>query len=271
MIVDGRKLAAERREEIAKERAHMGPLSLGVVIATTDTVTASYVGIKKRAAEALGISVIEYRLKDDASTEEIIAAVREASAHDGAILQLPLPKGADVERARNAIPADRDVDVLGDEAFERFAQGFFPPTPPVPAAMLYVLKRNGVEIRGKTVVMLGMGRLVGKPAEILFYHLDAKTKTLIKGDDVAHVTREADIIVSGAGVPWLLKPEMVKDGVVILDAGASELGGKLAGDADPACAEKASIFTPVPGGLGPIAVAEIFANLVILAKARQGH
>ncbi|MEK9177366.1 MAG: bifunctional 5,10-methylenetetrahydrofolate dehydrogenase/5,10-methenyltetrahydrofolate cyclohydrolase, partial [Patescibacteria group bacterium] len=239
MIIDGKALAAERREEIAKERALLGPLSLGVVIATTDTVTASYVGIKKRAAEALGISVIEYRLKDDAPTETIIAAVGEASHHDGLILQLPLPKGADTERARNAIPLDRDVDVLGDAAFERFAQGFFPPTPPVPAAMLYVLKRNGVSVKGKTVVMLGMGRLVGKPAEILFYHLDANTRTLIKGDDVPAVTRGADIIVSGAGVPHLLKPDMVKDGVVILDAGASELGGKLVGDADPACAEKA--------------------------------
>ncbi len=269
MIIDGRKLAAERREEIMKERAHLGPLSLGVVIATTDTVTTSYVSIKKRAAEALGISVIEYHLKDNASTEEVIVAVREASAHDGVILQLPLPKGVDVERARNAIPLDRDVDVLGDAAFERFAKGFFPPTPPVPAAMLYVLKRNGVPIRGKNVVMLGMGRLVGKPAEILFMHLDAETTTLIKGDDVRSVTQKADIIISGAGVPWLLKPDMIKEGVVILDAGASELGGKLAGDADPACAEKASIFTPVPGGIGPIAVAEIFANLVILARSAK--
>ncbi len=201
MIVDGRKLAAERKEEVRALRAKFGVLSLGVV-----------------------------------------------------------------EVAKNAIPPQLDVDVLSDDAFQLFAQNNFPAIPPVPAAMWYILKRNNVKIEGANVVLIGGGRLVGKPAGVLFERLGAKVTTLIKGDSL-DPTKEADIIISGAGVPALLKPDMVKEGVVIIDGGTSESSGKVVGDADPACALKASVFTPVPGGVGPIAVTEIFANLVALKKS----
>lgn len=263
MIVDGRKLAAERKEEIRIERARFGPLSLGVIIATTSPVTQSYVGIKKRAAADLGIVVEEYRLPETATLEEIMHATRQAHMHDGVILQLPLPDGIDVDVAKNAIPTNLDVDVLSDDAFDAFAKNQFPAIPPVPAAMWYILKRNNVKIEGANVVLIGGGRLVGKPARVLFERLGARVTTLIKGDSL-DPTKEADIIISGAGVPALLKPDMVKEGVVIIDGGTSESSGKVVGDADPACAEKASVFTPVPGGVGPIAVTEIFANLVAL-------
>ena len=263
MIVDGRSLAEDRKSEVLTMRRKLGGLSLGVVIATTDGVTSSYVGIKKRAAASLDIAVEEYHLPDTATADDIIDALKKASRHNGIILQLPIPKGIDVDVVKNAIPATLDVDVLTDVAFDQFVKGTFRATPPVPAAMLYVLKRHGVSVVGKNVVLLGKGRLVGRPAEVLFTRLGANVTALIKGDDISPLSH-ADVVVCGAGVPGLLKPGMVKDGVVILDAGASELGGKVVGDADPACAEKASLFTPVPGGIGPIAVVEIFANLVAL-------
>ena len=268
MLVDGRKLAVERREEVRKERDLFGALSLGVVMAIEDKVTQSYVGIKKRAAEALNIDVVEYRIRDGASTEEVVQTVAKASVHDGIITQLPMP-GIDIDAVRNAIPPLLDVDVLGDVALEKFARGEFPPTPPVPAAMQYILARNGIEIKGKKVTTVGFGRLVGKPAKTLFTHLGATVVVADKGDDVATLTKDADIIILGTGVAQILKPHMVKAGVAILDAGASELGGKVVGDADRACAEKAALFTPVPGGVGPIAVVEIFANLVHLAKQKK--
>ncbi|MES2134623.1 MAG: bifunctional 5,10-methylenetetrahydrofolate dehydrogenase/5,10-methenyltetrahydrofolate cyclohydrolase [Patescibacteria group bacterium] len=265
MIVDGRRLAAERKEEVRVERQKLGPLSLGVVIATTSPVTQSYVGIKKRAATDLNIEVVEYRLPDTATLEEIMAATREAGKHDGVILQLPLPDGIDVDIAKNAIPTMLDVDVLSDPAFVLFEQNNFGAVPPVPAGMWYIMKRNNVEIKGANMVLIGGGRLVGKPAGVLFERLGANVTTLIKGDSL-DATKNADIIISGAGAPALLKPDMIKEGVVIIDGGTSESGGMVVGDADPACAEKASIFTPVPGGVGPIAVVEIFANLVALRK-----
>ncbi len=267
MIIDGRKLAAERTEELKVERAKHGALSLGVVIATTDAVTHSYVSIKKKAATALNIDVVEYRLQNDATLEDIMSKTKEAGMHDGVILQLPLPSHVDVDVAKNAISANVDVDVLSDSAFELFKMGAYPPVPPVPAAMHYVLKRNDIDPKGKRVVVVGKGRLVGKPADVLFRHLGSDVVTLGRGDDVPAHTRTADIIVLGTGVSGLLKPDMMKEGVVILDGGTSELGGKVVGDADPSCAEKASLFTPVPGGVGPIAVVEIFANLLALKKA----
>lgn len=263
MIIDGRTLAVERREEVRKEREKLGALSLGVVIAVTDRVTQSYIGIKKKAAEALAISVVEYRLPEGASTEDAVEAVKQASVHDGIITQLPMP-GLDVDRIRNAIPAEKDVDVLGDAALARFNSGAFPPTPPVPAAMQYVLKRYDISCQGKKVAIVGYGRLVGRPAAMLFKHLGASVSVSDKGDDIPAATRVADIIVLGTGVAGILTPDMMKEGAVVLDAGASEANGKVVGDADPACAKKASLMTPVPGGLGPIAVVEIFANLVAL-------
>lgn len=266
IIIDGKALAEKRRQEVWAERKNLADLSLGVVIATTDKVTSSYVGIKKKAAASLDISVTEYRLPETCTEDEIIAAVHKARIHNGIILQLPIPKGLDVERVKNAIPHMLDVDVMSDASFAELKRCDFLATPPVPAAMRYVLKEYGVNLKGKYVVIVGKGRLVGKPAEVMFQCLGAKTKVLQKGDDVAANTIDADIIVLGTGVSHLIKPDMIKEGAIIMDAGASELGGKLVGDADPACAEKCSIFTSVPGGLGPIVVVEIFANLVALAR-----
>ena len=269
MIIDGRALANERSLEVLAERKRFGSLSLGIVMATESPVTRSYVSIKKRAAEVLDIAVHEYRLPDTVTIDEIVREMQKAAVadHDGIILQLPLPGGIDVEVAKNAIPLALDVDVLSDSACDAFAQNNFPAIPPVPAAMWYVLKKNNINVAGKSVVVIGKGRLVGKPAIVLFERLGGSVVALEKGDSL-DPTKTADIIISGAGVPALLRPDMIKDGVVIIDGGTSESSGKVVGDADPACAEKASLFTPVPGGVGPIAVVEIFANLIAL-KARS--
>lgn len=264
MIVDGRQLAQKRSLEVKEERKKFGALSLGVVIVTSDPVTRSYVGIKKRAATALDIAVEEYRLPDSATLEEIVDALKSAMKHDGIILQLPLPKTIDVDVAKNVVPLMLDVDVLSDAAFEAFSLQKIPAVPPVPAAMWYILKQHHVPIKGAHMVLIGRGRLVGKPAAVLFERLGANVTVLGRNDDVPSHTKNADVIISGAGVPALIKPDMIRKGVVIVDGGTSESGGMVVGDADPLCAEKASLFTPVPGGVGPIAVVEIFANLIAL-------
>jgi methylenetetrahydrofolate dehydrogenase (NADP+)/methenyltetrahydrofolate cyclohydrolase len=178
---------------------------------------------------------------------------------DGVILQLPLPPDIDAEAERNRIPLSKDVDVLSDAAYQKFVEGAYPP-PPVPRAMDFVLKQYGINPWGKRVAVVGQGRLVGKPAAELMRQQGAEVVVAERGS-VSEATRDADIVILGAGDPHFLKPDMVKDGVVILDAGTSESSGKVVGDADPSCIEKASLFTPVPRGIGPIAVVEIFANL----------
>jgi methylenetetrahydrofolate dehydrogenase (NADP+)/methenyltetrahydrofolate cyclohydrolase len=161
--------------------------------------------------------------------------------------------------------------VLSKAAYAEFEKGHWPAIPPVPAALAYILKESGVDVRGKHIVSLGRGRLVGRPAAILFQHLGATVELLGRDADIAAHTRDADIIILGAGVPGVLKPDMVKEGVAIVDAGTSELGGKVVGDADPAVAEKASIFTPVPGGVGPVAIAEIYKNLFALKRLQSAE
>jgi methylenetetrahydrofolate dehydrogenase (NADP+)/methenyltetrahydrofolate cyclohydrolase len=256
MIVDGRALAETLKAEI-RARGGIEGLTLAVIVTGADAVTKSYVGIKKRVASDLGIRVIDCN------------SVEEALVADGIILQLPLLSGMDVEVEKNKIPVEKDVDVLSDAAFALFAKGGHPAVPPVPAGMAYVLQKNNVAIAGKKVAIVGHGRLVGKPAAVLFKQLGATVVVADKGDDVGAITRDADIVILGTGIAGILKPDMIRSGVAILDAGASELGGKVVGDADPACAEKAALFTPVPGGIGPVAVTEIFVNLVALAQGRR--
>lgn len=254
MIIDGRALAEERVAELLKERSELGPLTLSIVVTQEDAVTSSFLRIKGKIAERLAVAV-EYVSSFD--------AVRG----DGIILQLPLQAGLDVDVERNKIPLLHDVDVLSNLAFEEFTRAEFPP-PPVARAVDVVLVKSGISVSGKKVVVVGQGRLVGKPVAELMRQQGALVTVLEKGEAIEPHTKDADIIVLGAGVPGLLQPDMVRDGVVILDAGTSELSGKVVGDADPACAEKAALFTPTPGGIGPLAVVEIFANLFELVKRR---
>lgn len=262
MILDGKRLAEKRLQELKIERAQFGGLTLSIVVLQEDAVTSSFLKIKNRTAEALGIAVKQ--------TGTLASAV----AADGVILQLPLPPDVDPEVARNKIPASKDVDVLSDAAYQKFVAGDYP-APPVARAMDYIMKSydtrptgssGRISYEGKKVVVVGQGRLVGKPAAEMFRQKGALVTVLERGDDVKAHTLDADVIVLGAGVPHLLTPDMIKDGAVVLDAGTSESSGKVVGDADPACADKCALFTPTPGGIGPIAVLEIFANLFELKR-----
>ncbi len=140
--------------------------------------------------------------------------------------------------------------------------------PPVAGAVAEVLMRQGVDVAGKKVVVVGAGRLVGKPVAEMLKEMGGEVAVITTTSGSLEELKTADVVVLGAGNPGFIKPEMLKQGVVLIDAGTSEAGGKLMGDADPACAEVASIFTPVPGGIGPIAVAMIFKNLLALAPTR---
>ena len=253
MIVDGKMLAELRIQELSKERSAYGALSLSIVVMQEDAVTSSFLKIKRRVAERLHVTV------------DYVPKLEDARG-DGVIVQLPLPTGVSVDAVRNAIPLMKDVDGLSDAAFDAFSRGEFPP-PPVARAIAFVLTHHQVPVRGRQVAVLGQGRLVGRPAAELMRQMGAEVTVLERGASL-EALHTADIVILGAGAPGLVKPEMVKDGVVILDAGTSEAAGKVVGDADSECVHKASLMTPVPGGIGPIAVAEIFANLFHLAGKR---
>lgn len=265
MIIDGRAIAddiysklSERRKEVSR------PLALGIIVGGADPVIEQFVRIKTRAAERLGIEMIRVDLKEGATTADAIEAVRELSPKvDSMIVQLPLPKEIDVNAVLSEIPREKDVDAINPRhSGERFVEA------PVALAAIVVLQRNNVEIAGKKAVVIGAGRLVGAPAAELLRKLGATVSMFTLDEGSIEDLRDADIVVCGAGNPGFVKPEHLKQGVALIDAGASEQSGKVVGDADPTCAEIASIFTPVPGGIGPIAVALIFRNLLDLVEKR---
>ena len=267
MIIDGRKLAEELYLELAEERKKIPRgLRLGIVVVGENPVIESFVKIKTRAAERLNVEMVRTNLSETSTEGEILKAVQiSAENTDAVIAQLPLPKGVNVNAVLSAVPKEKDVDALNASVPEEER----PVHAPVALAVVEILKRNGVDIRGKRTVVVGAGRLVGAPSAWLLKSLGANVSmfTLEKGS--INDLKDADIVVSGAGNPGFIKPEHLKEGVALIDAGTSELNKKIRGDADPACAEKASVFTPVPGGVGPVAVAMIFKNLFDLVQKHR--
>lgn len=247
MIVDGRAIAESVLAALEHKRASFGALTLGILMSEGDKATESFVKIKEKAAARLGVSLV--RCAPD--------EVGKALGCDGVIVQLPFP-GAEALLA--ALPGGKDVDALGPAPLVRA---------PVAEAVAEVLSFSGIEARGKRAVVVGAGRLVGAPCAALLRELGAEVSVITQTQGSLTELKSADIVVLGAGEPGFIKPEMLKSGVVLIDAGTSESAGKIAGDADPACADVASVFTPVPGGIGPIAVAMIFKNLLTLAEANK--
>lgn len=256
MIIDGKKIAADIYLELSDFfKTHHAKLSILVV--GENPVIESFVRIKTRAAERLGIHILREDLKKISSTADVVDALqRLAHSADALIAQLPLPKHVDLNAVLSSIPTDKDVDALNPRhSTERFVEA------PVALAVMEILKRSHIETAGKRVVVIGAGRLVGLPTAEILKKNGATVSMFTLQEGSIEDLKSADIIVSGAGKPGLIKPEHLKKGVALIDAGASEQGGVIKGDADPACAEVAPVFTPVPGGVGPVAVAMIFRNL----------
>lgn len=251
MILRGKPLA----EKIYAELPRL-PLRLGILVGETTPVIESFVSIKQKTAERLGVTLVRRSLGSDPRQ-----SVRELAAEtDGVIVQLPLPPSIPVDAVLAAIPADKDVDGISPEARV---------LPPVAGALAAILDHEHITVAGQPAVVVGSGRLVGRPVATLLRDRGAIVTVVTKGDSLVSL-KDARIVVLGAGEPGLVKPEHLTEGVVLIDAGTSEDGGKVAGDAHPSCAEVASLFTPVPGGVGPIAVAMIFKNLHTLAQKRGG-
>ena len=262
MTISGKEVAESMYQELTKKFANLGrEVKLGIVVVGDNPVIESFVKIKMRSAERLGVTMVRKDMSDTTTTEEVVAIIQQlVKETDSVIAQLPMPKQVNTDRVLSSIPPSHDVDALNpsidDDARPVFA--------PVALAVIELLKRGGVELNGKKAVVVGAGRLVGAPSAHLLKKLGAEVSmvTLEKGS--LDELKDADIGVLGAGNPGFIKPDMIKEGIALIDAGTSESAGKIRGDADPSCADKASVFTTVPGGVGPVAVAKIFENLLTL-------
>ncbi|MCR4284170.1 MAG: bifunctional 5,10-methylenetetrahydrofolate dehydrogenase/5,10-methenyltetrahydrofolate cyclohydrolase [Parcubacteria group bacterium] len=277
MIIDGKKIAEDIKQNLKDEiKSTDKQLRLAIIQVGEDMASSKFVEKKEKFAEEIGVKTKVYKLRGDISTSKLRKKISEIThppfggkKSSGVIVQLPLPSHINTQYILNSIPLQKDVDVLSSRAIGEFVSGKSSVLPPVVGAIkeIFLFGGSTAKLADKNVVVVGAGLLVGKPAANWLINEGATVSVLNKDTlDISKFTKEADIIISGAGSPGLIKPEMIKDGVVLIDAGTSEQAGKLVGDIDPACRDKASLFTPVPGGVGPITVAMVFKNLVELNK-----
>ena len=288
-LLDGKKLSNEIKDEIAGEVARMKEKGekvphLAAVIVGEDGASLTYVGSKVRACERIGFESTLKKLPESTTEEELLAVVRELNADpaiDGYIVQLPLPDHIDEQKILMAVDPDKDVDGFHPANFGKMALELETFISATPYGIIEMLRRNGIETSGKHAVVIGRSHIVGRPISILLSQKGPAgnaTVTLAhsRTKNLAHLTRQADIVVSALGVPNFLKADMVKEGVVVIDVGITrvpdasrERGYYLCGDVDfEAVSKKASWITPVPGGVGPMTLAMLLKNTLL---ARQRH
>ena len=285
-IIDGRQTAADMRAELKAEVAKLKEQGivpgLGVILVGDDPASKSYVTAKERTCEELGIYSDDNRLPADTSQQDLLALVKKMNADakiNGILVQLPLPKGLNEAEVLLTIDPNKDVDgfhptnvgkmVVGEKAF----------LPCTPHGVIQLLLRSGVKIEGADVVIVGRSNIVGKPLANMLIQKSATGNATVtvchtRTKDLTAHTKRADILIAAVGRPNTITADMVKDGVVVIDVGVNRVedatkkkGYRLVGDVDfENVSKKASLITPVPGGVGPMTITMLLYNTVESAK-----
>ncbi|MFC1652275.1 bifunctional methylenetetrahydrofolate dehydrogenase/methenyltetrahydrofolate cyclohydrolase FolD [Planctomycetota bacterium] len=285
-IIDGKQAAADMRAELKDEVANLKKKGivpgLGVILVGKDPASQSYVTAKERACEEIGIYSDDNRLPADTSQADLMTLVEKMNADpkiNGILVQLPLPKHLDEDAILLAIDPSKDVDGFHPMNVGRMVVGQDAFLPCTPHGVVQLLKRNQVTIEGAEVVIVGRSNIVGKPLANMLIQKGAAANATVtvchtRTKDVAQHCRRADIVIAAVGRPNTVTADMVKDGAVVIDVGVNRVddatkkrGYRLAGDVDfEAVKEKASLITPVPGGVGPMTITMLLYNTVASAK-----
>jgi methylenetetrahydrofolate dehydrogenase (NADP+) / methenyltetrahydrofolate cyclohydrolase len=271
-IIDGKKIKEEILSQIKKEVANLPfqPVFCDILVGE-DMASMQYVQMKAKTAERVGIKFHNANFPSTITTAELSKEVQNLNKIEnmcGIIVQLPLPSHIDTKAILDAVDPRLDVDCLGGVCSNEFYSGSEELVPPTALACMAILNSLNLDIKGKNIVVLGNGKLVGRPVSQLFKNKGYQFNTLNTSSlNKPEIIKEADIIISGIGQGKYLEKEMVKDGVVVIDAGTSEENGSVVGDVDfDSVKEKASYITPVPGGVGPVTVAMLLNNVLSVAK-----
>jgi len=289
-IIDGKQIAADMRAELKAEVAKLKQQNiipgLGVILVGEDPASQSYVTAKERACDDMGIYSDDNRLAADTSQTELMALVEKMNSDpkiNGILVQLPLPNGLNESQVLVGIDPAKDVDgfhpmnvgkmVVGEQAF----------LPCTPHGIIQLLIRSGVTIKGAEVVIVGRSNIVGKPLMNMLVQKNPTGNATVtvchtRTKDLSAHTKRADIVIAAAGRPNTVTADMVKEGVVVIDVGVNRVedatkkkGYRLVGDVDfEAVKEKASLITPVPGGVGPMTITMLLYNTVESAKRAAG-
>ncbi|HNU95661.1 MAG TPA: bifunctional 5,10-methylenetetrahydrofolate dehydrogenase/5,10-methenyltetrahydrofolate cyclohydrolase [Candidatus Paceibacterota bacterium] len=274
-IIDGRKIRDDFLEEIKiqvrdlKYQPELFDITVG-----QNKLSDLYANLKLKFANQVGFKSQIINFPETITTEEIILKIKELNEGlntAGIIVQLPLPPHINSQKVLDSILPELDVDCLGQENSQAFYEGRGDFIFPTAKACLYLLDKIGLDLKGKKIVVVGNGKLVGRPVSYLLEKRGYSVKNITKQsnnpkDDI----KKADVIISAAGQANFIKEEMVKEGVVIIDAGTSEENGSIKGDVDfEKIAPKSSFITRSPGGVGPVTLAMLLTNVLQVAKMKK--
>lgn len=280
-ILDGKALAQELRAEAAAQIAELRtqidrPPTIAVVQVGDDPAATRYVRSIDRLCQSLGAACRAIALPAETVQADLEATVATLSADDridGILLQLPLPAGLTLDGVLSRLAPEKDLDGIHPINAGLLAQGRSTLTPNTPAGGIELLRRYGIEIRGRRAAVVGRSAIVGRPMALLLLQADA-TVTIChsRTPDLGAVLRECDIIAAAAGRPGLITADMVKPGATVIDFGTNVLAdGSMVGDVDfAAVAEVAGAITPVPGGTGPVTNVMLMRNLITATRTRLG-
>ena len=279
IIIDGKKVSAEVKEQVAEETKELIAKGitpgLAVILVGDDPASKVYVNNKKKACELVGFKSYEYKLPADTTQEELLSLVYELNNRkeiNGILCQLPLPKGLDENAVIEAISPEKDVDAFHKQNVGRIMIGDYDFLPCTPAGIMEMLKAYDISVEGKDCVVIGRSNIVGKPMSMLLLHQNG-TVTIChsRTKNLKEVTKRADILVAAVGIPKFVTADMVKDGAVVIDVGMDrDENGKLCGDVDfDNVKDKCSYITPVPGGVGPMTIATLMKNTLKAAKLQN--
>jgi len=286
-IIDGKNVAADMREELKQRVSELKTQAivpgLCVILVGEDPASKSYVTAKEKACEQAGIYSDDNRLPADTSQEDLLALIENKNKDpriNGILVQLPLPNHIDESKVLLAIEPNKDVDGFHPMNIGKMVAGGKAFLPCTPHGIIHLLLRSGVKIEGAEVVVVGRSNIVGKPiANMLIQKSDTGNATVTvchtRTKNLAEHVKRADIVIAAAGRPNTITADMVKDGVVVIDVGVNRVddptkkkGYRLVGDVDfEAVKEKASLITPVPGGVGPMTITMLMYNTVESAIA----
>ena len=285
-IIDGKQVAAEMRAELKKEVEILKTKGivpgLGVILVGDNPASKSYVTAKEKACEEAGIFSDDNHLPETTTQAQLLALVARMNADPkihGILVQLPLPKHMNEAEVLLAINPDKDVDGFHPVNVGRMVLGQKAYLPCTPHGVLQLLIRSGVKLKGAHVVVVGRSNIVGKPlANMLVQKNDSANATVTichtGTRDIGHFTRQADVVVAAAGHVNTITADMVREGAVVIDVGVNRVsdpskksGFRLVGDVDfEGVSRKASLITPVPGGVGPMTITMLLHNTVASAK-----
>ncbi|HNX40618.1 MAG TPA: tetrahydrofolate dehydrogenase/cyclohydrolase catalytic domain-containing protein [Methanothrix sp.] len=283
MIIDGKALAADVEAETAERAARLAGRGivpgLATVLVGENPASQMYIRLKHSACSRVGIRSENVVLPADSTEEELIARIQELNGRadiNGILLQLPLPKGLSPQRAMMSILPEKDVDGFHPVNMGALLLGAERLVPCTPRGIIYALERLGMagkKLEGAEAVIVGHSNVVGKPLAAMLLNRNATVQVChVFTRDLAEHTREAEILIVAAGVPALIKKEMVRPGAIIFDVGINRVGDRTVGDVDfEAVKDVASAITPVPGGVGPLTVAMLLSQTVSAAESQAGR